>query len=202
MVELDPEGGTSHLPRHQEESSEPPRRPSAASSTACGSNSAAAEVSPASNQPAPATPRLSVNCESQSQLPFTCAAMALNGMCSCVSSGIMCSCVSSAFSCARDSQFASAPVACVLPGLNGACASRVASVLPASCFAPESAPVDSVQPSTRVSFVESNDCRYSRQRPTRGSSSCTASSSATAVLALVGAPAAKSRGGSTWGQPH
>ena len=53
-----------------------------------------------------------------------------------------------------------------------------------------------------TSFVVSNDFRYSRQRPTRGSSSCTASSSATAVLALVGAPAAKSRGGSTWGQPH
>ena len=63
--------------------------------------------------------------------------------------------------------------------------SHVACVLPPSC-----------------SFVESNDPRRSRLRPTRGSSSRTASSSVAAVLALVGPTAAKSRGGSTRGQPH
>ena len=51
-------------------------------------------------------------------------------------------------------------------------------------------------------FAESIGSRYSRHRPTRGSSSCTASSSATAVLSLVGAPATKSRGGSIRGQPR
>ena len=57
-------------------------------------------------------------------------------------------------------------------------------------------------PSFSSIFVESSDYRYSRRKPTRGSSSCTALSSAAAVQSLVGAPATTFRGGSIRGQPR
>ena len=60
----------------------------------------------------------------------------------------------------------------------------------------------STAPPALHSFAVCNDRSYSRLRPTRGSSACTAASAAAAVRALVGSPAAESRGGSTRGQPR